>query len=187
MGIHNQFGKRNAPTIVNANFNILQFWDGREPTLEEQAKRPILNPIEMGMPDEKTVVAKLNAAPEYQKAFMEVFGHPPNYDDMVKAIAAFERTQVAFDAPFDKFMAGDRQGAHRAAEARMVDLQWQGPLHVVSRSQPVQPMFSDNRFHNIGVSAHNKDFVGLARKALADHLVGRQCRRRSTSSRFKPT
>jgi cytochrome c peroxidase len=97
MGIHNQFGKRNAPTIVNATFNILQFWDGREPTLEEQARRPILNPIEMGMPDEKSVVDKLTAAPEYQKAFVEVFGHPPNYDDMVKAIASFERTQVAFD------------------------------------------------------------------------------------------
>src|SRR5579872_7144168 len=107
MGIHNQFGKRNAPTIVNATFNILQFWDGREPILEEQARRPILNPIEMGMPDEKTVVDRLNSAPEYQKAFMDVFGHAPNYNDMTKAIASYERTQVAFDAPFDKFMEGD--------------------------------------------------------------------------------
>ena len=167
MGIHNQFGKRNAPTIINANFNILQFWDGREPTLEEQAKRPILNPIEMGMPDEKTVVDKLNAAPEYQKAFMEVFGHPPNYEDMVKAIASFERTQVAFDSPFDKFMAGDAKTLTDQQQRGWSIFNGKGRCMSCHGVNPVQPMFSDNRFHNIGVSAHNKDFVGLARKGLA--------------------
>src|SRR5579871_2326098 len=166
MGIHNQFGKRNAPTIVNANFNILQFWDGREPTLEEQAKRPILNPIEMGMPDEKSVIAKLNAAPEYQKAFVEVFGHPPNYDDMVKAIASFERTQVAFDSPFDKFMAGDDKALTEQQQRGWSIFNGKGRCMACHGVNPVQPMFSDNRFHNIGVSAHNKDFVGLARNAL---------------------
>jgi cytochrome c peroxidase len=166
MGIHNQFGKRNAPTIVNATFNILQFWDGREPTLEEQAKRPILNPIEMGAPDEKTVVAKLKAAPEYQKAFMEVFGHPPNYTDMVKAIASFERTQVAFDSPFDKFMAGDDKALSEQQKRGWSIFNGKGRCMSCHGVNPVQPMFSDNRFHNIGVSAHNKDFVGLARKGL---------------------
>jgi len=166
MGIHNQFGKRNAPTIINANFNILQFWDGREPTLEDQAKRPILNPIEMGMPDEKTVVDKLKAAPEYQKAFVEVFGHPPNYDDMVKAIASFERTQVAFDAPFDKFMAGDDKALTEQQQRGWSIFNGKGRCMSCHGVNPVQPMFSDNRFHNIGVSAHNKDFVGLARNGL---------------------
>ncbi len=167
MGIHNQFGKRNAPTIVNANFNILQFWDGREPTLEEQAKRPILNPIEMGMPTEQAVVAKLNGAPEYQKAFMEVFGHPPNYEDMVKAIASFERTQVAFDSPFDKFMTGDPKALDDQQKRGWSIFNGKGRCMSCHGVNPVQPMFSDNRFHNIGVSAHNKDFVGLARKGLA--------------------
>ena len=166
MGIHNQFGKRNAPTIINATFNILQFWDGREPTLEDQAKRPILNPIEMGMPNEKTVVDKLKAAPEYQKAFMEVFGHPPNYDDMTKAIAAFERTQVAFDAPFDKFMEGDDQALTAQQKHGWSLFNGKGRCVSCHGVSPVQPMFSDNRFHNIGVSAHNKNFVELARKAL---------------------
>jgi len=166
MGIHNQFGKRNAPTIVNATFNILQFWDGREPTLEEQARRPILNPIEMGMPDEKSVVDKLTAAPEYQKAFVEVFGHPPNYDDMVKAIASFERTQVAFDSSFDKFMAGDDKALTEQQQHGWSLFNGKGRCMSCHGVNPVQPMFSDNRFHNIGVSAHNQDFVGLARNAL---------------------
>ncbi len=166
MGIHNQFGKRNAPTIINATFNILQFWDGREPTLEDQAKRPILNPIEMGMPDEKTVVDKLKAAPEYQQAFMEVFGHPPNYDDMTKALAAFERTQVAFDSPFDNFMEGDEQALTEQQKHGWSIFNGKGRCMSCHGVNPVQPMFSDNRFHNIGVSAHNKNFVELARKGL---------------------
>ncbi len=144
MGIHNQFGKRNAPTIINATFNILQFWDGREPTLEEQAKRPILNPIEMGMPDEKTVVDKLKAAPEYQKAFMEVFGHPPNYNDMAKAIASFERTQVAFDSPFDKFMEGDSKALDEPQKRGWSIFNGKGRCMSCHGVNPVQPMFSDN-------------------------------------------
>jgi cytochrome c peroxidase len=166
MGIHNQFGKRNAPTIINATFNILQFWDGREPTLEEQIQGPILNPIELGMADKKTVVEKLKAAPEYQKAFMEVFGHPPNYTDMVKAIASFERTQVAFDSPFDKFMAGDDKALSDQQKRGWSIFNGKGRCMSCHGVNPAQPMFSDNRFHNIGVSAHNKDFVGLARKGL---------------------
>ena len=166
MGIHNQFGKRNAPTIINATFNILQFWDGREPTLEEQAERPILNPIEMGMPNEKAVVDKLKAAPEYQKAFMEVFGHPPNYADMVKAIASYERTQVAFDSPFDKFMEGDEKALTEQQMRGWSIFNGKGRCMSCHGVNPVQPMFSDNRFHNIGVSAHNKDFVALARQGL---------------------
>ena len=58
-GIHHQFGQRNAPTMLNAAFNVLQFWDGREPTLEDQAKDPIINPIEMGMKNLDEVVAKV--------------------------------------------------------------------------------------------------------------------------------
>jgi cytochrome c peroxidase len=166
MGIHNQFGKRNSPTIVNASFNSLQFWDGRAANLEEQIHGPTFNPIELGMADEKTVTEKLQAAPEYQRAFMSVFGHPPNYTDMAKAIASYERTQVAFDAPFDKFING--------ADGAITDQQKRGWSIFNGKGRcmschgwnPTQPTFSDNRFHNIGVSAHKSDFVALARKAL---------------------
>ncbi len=86
-GIRDQSGKRNTPTIINAAFFQTQFWDGRAATLEEQAKMPILNPIEMGMKSPEEVVAKLRAIPEYVTAFNDVFGRPPNYDDMARAIA----------------------------------------------------------------------------------------------------
>src|SRR5579883_2941559 len=82
MGVHAKFGHRNAPTVLNSMFNIEQFWDGRAPTLEDQAEQPILNPIEMGMPDEQTVVAKLSKIPEYQKGFQEAFGSAPTYRNL---------------------------------------------------------------------------------------------------------
>lgn len=166
MGIHNQFGHRNAPTVLNAMFNIAQFWDGREPTLEEQAKRPILNPIEMGMANEKTVVEKLRAIPEYQKAFMEVFGHAPSYEDMAKAIASYERTQVTFDSPFDKFMAGDVHALDEQQLRGWSIFNGKGRCMSCHGWNPTQPLFSDNRFHSIGVSAHKSNFVELARKGL---------------------
>ena len=106
-GIRNQLGHRNAPTILNAMFNVTQFWDGRAPSLEEQAKLPILNPIEMGQKAPADVVAKLAAIPEYRDDFRKVFARGPDYGDMAKAIAAYERTQMTFDTPFDRFLAGD--------------------------------------------------------------------------------
>src|SRR5439155_173255 len=97
--------QRNTPTVLNAMFNATQFWDGRAPSLEEQAKLPILNPIEMGQKSPDDVVAKVRALPEYREAFSRVFGHEATYDDIAAAIAAFERTQYAGDAPFDRFVA----------------------------------------------------------------------------------
>src|SRR5205085_3208266 len=87
--------KRNSPTVLNAMFNATQFWDGRAPSLEEQAKLPILNPIEMGQKTPDDVVAKVAAIPEYRDAFQRVFGRAPTYDDLVGAIAAFERTHFS--------------------------------------------------------------------------------------------
>ena len=114
-GIHDQHGQRNAPTILNAMFNVTQFWDGRAPSLEEQAKLPILNPVEMGQKAPADVVTKLNSIQEYKDTFQKVFGGAPNYDDMVKAIAAYERTQVTFDTPFDRFIAGDNKALDASA------------------------------------------------------------------------
>lgn len=87
-GIRDQHGQRNTPTILKAMFNVTQFWDGRAPTLEEQAKLPILYPVEMSQKAREDVIAKLNGIPEYKDAFQKVFSRTPNYDDMAKAIAA---------------------------------------------------------------------------------------------------
>jgi cytochrome c peroxidase len=167
MGVHAKFGQRNAPTILNATFNIEQFWDGRRPTLEDQARDPILNPIEMGMPDQQTVVRKLNSIAEYQQQFNAVFGSAPTYDNLVKAIAAYERTQIAFDSPFDRFMAGD-DGALTAQQKRgWAIFNGQGRCMSCHGWNPTRPLFTDDRFHNIGVSAHNAKFVPHARQGLA--------------------
>jgi cytochrome c peroxidase len=167
MGVHVKHGQRNAPTILNAMFNIEQFWDGRRPTLERQARDPILNPIEMGMPDQQTVVKKLDSITEYQGDFNAVFGHAPNYDDLVKAIAAYERTQIAFDSPFDRFIAGDEQMLTAQQKRGWALFNGQGRCMSCHGWNPTRPLFTDDRFHNIGVSAHSAKFVPHARQALA--------------------
>jgi cytochrome c peroxidase len=167
MGVHGKFGMRNAPTVLNSMFNIEQFWDGRAATLEDQAEQPILNPIEMGMPDEATVVKKLRSIPEYQKAFQEVFGAPPNYRNLVRAIAVYERTQVSFDSPFDRYMAGDDKALTPQQKRGWEIFNGQGRCMSCHGWNPTRPLFTDDRYHNIGVSAHSAKFVPHARQALA--------------------
>ena len=166
LGIHNQFGQRNAPTILNALFNTTQFWDGRAPTLEEQAKQPILNPIEMGMKSPEEVVAKVKAVPDYNDTFRKIFGRDVNFDDMARAIASYERTQLGFDTPFDHYLAGDQSAISDSAKRGWSVFNGKGRCMSCHGWNPTQPLFSDFKFHNIGVSAHKSDFVPLARKAL---------------------
>jgi len=167
MGVHGKFGQRNAPTVLDALFNIEQFWDGRAATLEDQAEQPILNPIEMGMPDEKTVVAKLDSIPEYKASFRSVFGSDPAYASVVAAIAAYERTQIAFDSPFDRYMAGDSNALTAQQKRGWAIFNGQGRCMSCHGWNPTRPLFTDDRFHNIGVSAHSANFVPHAREALA--------------------
>lgn len=103
------FGNRNAPTVLNAAMHIAQFWDGRAKDVEEQAGGPILNPIEMAMTSKEEVVNKLKNIDYYQRLFSEAFPdskNPITYDNIQKAIGAFERTMVT-ESRFDKFMKGD--------------------------------------------------------------------------------
>ena len=170
MGIRAQFGQRNAPTILNALFNVTQFWDGRAPSLEGQIQGPVTNPVEMGMKSTDDAVAKIKAIPEYQKQFQDVFGHDVTFADMERAIAAYERTQLAFDSPFDKFIAGDPSAISDSAKRGWSIFNGKGRCMSCHAWNPTQPLFTDQKFHNIGVSAHNANFVPLARKALGDRL-----------------
>lgn len=107
--IGGKFGGRNAPTTLNAGFHLAQFWDGRAADLKAQAKGPILNPVEMGMPTEGDVVEKIKGMEEYQKMFGKVFHDEKDaitYDNIAHAIAAFERTLHTHDR-FDDFLNGD--------------------------------------------------------------------------------
>lgn len=110
-GHRKQVGNRNAPTVYNAATHFVQFWDGRAANLEEQAKGPVLNPVEHGLADEKALLAVLESMPEYVAAFEKVFPSDKpavSFDNFAKAVAAFERTLLT-PAPWDAFLKGDQK------------------------------------------------------------------------------
>jgi cytochrome c peroxidase len=109
-GARGETGTRNTPTVLNAGWQFVQFWDGRAKDLADQAGQPILNPIEMGMPDERSVVDKLVGLETYEQPFRAAFpdsDEPITYGNLREAIAAFERT-LRSESRFDDFLAGDR-------------------------------------------------------------------------------
>ena len=168
VGIKGRIGQRNAPTILNALYNKTQFWDGRVKTLEEQAALPIVNPAEMGQPSLAAAVARIAAIPEYQDAFRKVFGGKPNARDLLRAIASYERTQLSFDSPFDRFIAGDSTAIDDAAKRG-----WQlfnsrarcNKCHALTEQKRDATYFTDNDFHNIGIGIIRHNVVALARQA----------------------
>jgi len=108
VGVGGQTGGRSAPTVWNAAFNEVQFWDGRAASLEAQAAGPVTNPIEMGMDNWDGVVARLKTIEGYQKSFDEVFGKDSiSKENVTKAIAAYERTLITPNSPYDKYASGD--------------------------------------------------------------------------------
>ena len=145
-GVEGKKGGRNSPTIINAAYGKLQFWDGRAKSLEDQAMGPVQNPIEMKMSLDD-VVKKLNAIEGYKKQFQQVFGTDVTSDGMAKAIAAYERTVLSGDAPFDKFKAGDKAALSESA-ARGLKL-FTGKANCTACHAGAS--FTDNSFHNVGV------------------------------------
>lgn len=116
-GIDGKKGGRNSPTVWNSAFNSVQFWDGRAPSLEEQAKGPIVNPVEMGMENHNAVITRLSKIEEYQKEFKEVFGSDKalTIDNVAKAIAAYERTLLTPNSPFDNYLSGNKKALSPSA------------------------------------------------------------------------
>jgi len=107
-GVRGQKGGRSAPTVINRAFSVEQFWDGRAPTLEEQAKGPIANPIEMDHTHE-ACIKSLRAVPGYRQRFKEVFGTEDfTIEHVAKAIATFERMVLSGNSAYDRFKAGDK-------------------------------------------------------------------------------
>ncbi|MDX9765790.1 MAG: cytochrome c peroxidase [Ectothiorhodospiraceae bacterium] len=111
VGIEDRRGRRNAPTVWNAAFQAVLFWDGRAASLEEQAKGPFVNPDEMGMPTLAEVERRVAAKAGYRAAFAQVFGgeNPITIDNIAAAIAAYERTLITPDTAYDRFVRGDRK------------------------------------------------------------------------------
>ena len=168
VGIKGRLGQRNAPTILNALYNKTQFWDGRVNTLEEQAANPIVNAFEMGHPTLDTAVAQIASVEEYQQAFQRVFGRPPNGPDLLRAIASYERTQLSFDSPFDRFIAGDNNAIDASARRGWELFNTQArcnKCHALTDTQRDVTVFTDNDFHNIGIGIIRHNVVALARQA----------------------
>jgi len=158
-GINKLTGTRNAPPVTNAAFNKTQFWDGRSPSLEEQARHPFLNPVEMGLPSHEPIVEIVNSDPDYLKAFETVFGLGQGeitIDHVTKAIAAFERNQVGGDSKWDRWYFGGQQDAVDdavkrgfgvfLAEGRCVS------CHAIEQDFA---LFTDHLFHNVGVGIND--------------------------------
>jgi len=121
-GHRGKLGDRNSSTVYNASIQLAQFWDGREPTVEAQAWGPILNPVEMAMPNEKRVLDTLESMPGYVEAFKKAFpgeAKPISKENVGKAIGAFERRLIT-PTRFHKFLAGDTK-ALTEAEQRGVE------------------------------------------------------------------
>jgi cytochrome c peroxidase len=154
-GINKLTGTRNAPTVVNAAYNKTQFWDGRSPDLEDQALHPFLNPVEMALPNHEALLAIVRADEAYVKAFKENFDISADditMTEVTQAIAAFERTQVAGNSPFDRWYFGGEADAMSASAQRGFDIFLTDgrcvSCHVIEQDQA---LFTDHRFHNIGV------------------------------------
>jgi cytochrome c peroxidase len=168
IGIGGRIGQRNAPTIMNALYNATQFWDGRAPTLEAQAALPITNQFEMGQPTLDAAVAAIAADTSYRDAFHSVFGRTPDATDLVRAIASYERTQIAYDTPFDHFIAGDASAIGDDARRGWQLFNGRGrcnKCHALSDRVVDPTNFTDNDFHNIGIGIIRHDVVAAARRA----------------------
>jgi cytochrome c peroxidase len=153
-GVRGQKGTRNAPTVFNAAYYTTQFWDGRAPSLEEQAGGPMANPIEMGH-TLMGVEQKLNADPSYRAQFKKAFGQDAITIEMVeKSIASFERTVVSGNSAFDRYMYGGFDQSLSDSAKRGLEVfrnPKKGNCAVCHTIGDKYALFTDNKFHNLGV------------------------------------
>jgi cytochrome c peroxidase len=175
IGIGGRAGQRNAPTILNALYNKTQFWDGRVDTLEQQAALPITNPFEMGSASIHDASAKIAGDTDYARQFIQAFGRDVNEQDMLTAIATYERALVSFDSPFDHFIAGDQNAISDAAKRGWESFNSKARCnlcHALTDNQRDVTVFTDNDFHNIGIGIIRHQVVPLAVQAQRDLAQG---------------
>jgi cytochrome c peroxidase len=166
-GVGGKIGTRNAPTVINAAYFPSQFWDGRASSLEDQADKPIANPIEMDQGHD-VWVAKLDADPVYKTEFQKAFGRgPATIGKVTSALATFERTILSGNSPFDRYQYGGDKKALSPAAVRGLAI-FRDPkrgnctaCHTIGEKYA---LFSDGKFHNIGVGVNGEgDLTDLGR------------------------
>jgi cytochrome c peroxidase len=172
-GIAGRTGTRNSPTLLNAMFNAGQFWDGRAGSLEEQAKMPLINSIEMGNRSLGEVAERIASIPEYTRVFEHVFGSAVTIDNIAKAIGAFERTLVSADSPLDRYLAGDVNAMSESSRNGLGLFRGKarcGVCHAFNQNFAAFatfPFLTDMNYRNTGIAANFDGFDSLARRAMA--------------------
>jgi len=163
-GIKSKVLGRATPTVMNAGFNTIQMWDGRKSTLEDQAMGPMESMDEMAM-DLKALFAWLEKTPGYKAAFAKAYpGEAIDHKTVSKALAAFERTVVSSDSPFDRWLRGDKKA--------MTSQQVRGFRLFTDRTKTnctachQAPNFTDNGFHNIGLAAYDQPNPDMGRYVI---------------------
>ncbi|HTL47947.1 MAG TPA: cytochrome c peroxidase [Verrucomicrobiae bacterium] len=147
-GFEDKTGTRNAPTVINSAFGLFQFWDGRAATLEEQAVGPMQNPVEMAHTLDGAV-QKINAVAGYKPYFEAAFGDSKvDIDRIAKAIAAYERTVLSGNSPWDRYVNAHDESAMSESAKRGLTL-FEGKARCTQCH--VGFNLSDGVFHNIGV------------------------------------
>jgi cytochrome c peroxidase len=166
-GIGKLLGVRNTPTLLNAAYSPIQFWDGRAATLEAQSAFPIANPVEMNAPHEVSV-AKIDRVPDYRDGFAHAFG--PGHvtlEKIQKSLASFERTLLSGNSPFDQYQYGGNKQALSPAAIHGLEI-FADPkrgncevCHTINRNYA---LFTDGKFHNTGAGVNGAgDFTDLGR------------------------
>jgi cytochrome c peroxidase len=147
---------RATPTIYNAAYNSVQMWDGRFATLEDQALGPIGAEGEMNQPV-PDLIKRLMAIDGYRKAFDKAYpGDGVSEKTLAKAIAAFERTIVGGEAPFDLWRKGNKNAVSESAKRGFQVFEGKGNCATCHSGYN----FTDNGFHNVGVKSAGEEDVG---------------------------
>ncbi|MGE0823188.1 MAG: cytochrome-c peroxidase [Candidatus Binatia bacterium] len=153
VGMNGQTTKRNSPTLYNVAYQRSLFHDGREFTLEDQIISPLTNPVEMANPSMGYVIHKLRQLPDYEEQFRQVFGKGVSVLTLGQAIAAYERTLLSANSPFDRWYFAKKQDAISAAAQRGFKIfSGRGQCITCHTITNEAALFTNHGFHNTGVA-----------------------------------
>jgi cytochrome c peroxidase len=154
VGVYGRQGPRSVPTLVNRAWGESFFWDGRIATLERQVVQPILAETEMDLTLEEAV-ERLGGKRRYRRDFQRAFGRDPNADDLARALAAYVRTILSGDSPFDRYLFGDHEAL---SEQELAGLKiFRGKANCTFCHSG--PTFTDEEFHNTGVAWRDSEWL----------------------------
>jgi cytochrome c peroxidase len=171
VGVGPRTGFRNTPTILNAMFSDRLFWDGRATSLEDQVVQPLTNPFEMGMGNGDAVVERIKAIPEYRLKFKRIFRDQDiTLQNVIKAIATFERTQLSGNSPFDRFIAGDRSALTEPQRRGWYLFRGKAGCIACHTFSSASPFFTDFVFHNTGVFTKGTALAELLKLKLSESI-----------------